>query len=100
MYNFPKLAAATEVYSDLNSGLRDNEHTVLSCPAWLGPSPPMTNTMYSLIRVYLHRSVFTLYTGVGLQCTPEWVHNVHWSAFTVHTELYYSPGKALRHLEL
>jgi hypothetical protein len=55
-------------------------------------------------------SGFTVYTGVGLQCTPGWVYSVHRSGFivytgvglqcTVHPELNYSPEKVLRHLKL
>jgi hypothetical protein len=47
----------------------------------------------------VHRSGI-VYTGVGLQCTPEWVYSVQWSAFTVYAGPNYSPGEALRHLEL
>ncbi len=43
-------------------------------------------TVYTPEWVYsVHRSGFTVYTGVGLQCTPEWVYSVHRGGFTVYT---------------
>jgi len=36
----------TEEYSDLTP-TNDNEHAVLSCPAWLGPSPHDGSNVFS-----------------------------------------------------